>query len=258
MKILIIGYNNDLSKIIYEKLVAKGNEVYKSTRNPRGSELYFEIDENSSWKKYNNIEVIIYAAWKMSPRNLSVATKNILAAKTILSLNSDKKLIFISTMSANSFSISKYGKSKYNVEKEFLKLNKHVVKPGILYNKYKNNILGSVGKLVRLLDHLFFLPLINPDFKIFISNVEEVAQRVCNIIDDIDDKGSIVKSISFNSFIKKFFKPKKLQIAFPIGCINNLMNKLPSRYTPIGNIKDSWDSLVKDSSKTFLDNDDSN
>jgi hypothetical protein len=88
--------------------------------------------------------------------------------------------------------------------------------------------------------------------------VEEVAQRVCDIIEDINYEGSIVKSISFNSFIIKFFKSKKLQITFPIRCIDNVINKLPSRYTPMGNIKDSWDSLVKDSSKTFLDDDESN
>jgi hypothetical protein len=253
MKTLLIGPNNDLSRAIYDELIAKGKEVYKSSRSDVKSEFYFEIEDDLSWKKYRQIDVIIYTAWKMSPRNSSVATKNILAAKTILALNSDKKMIFVSSMSANPFSISEYGKAKYEVEKEYLKLKKNVVKPGILFNLQKNTILGSVGKLMKFMDHLFFLPSINPDFRIFISNVEEVAQRVCDIIEGKDTNDNLAKRISFNLFIVKFLRDKNIRISLQSRYIEKIIDILPSRISIAVNIKDSWYSLKKDSSKTFFD-----
>jgi hypothetical protein len=255
MRILLIGANNDLSRKIYERLFVKGYEVHKTSRDRNESDFYFEIDDESSWKNYENIDVIIYTAWKMSPRNLNVSTKNILAAKTILSLNSDINLIFISSMSANRFSISQYGAAKYQVEKEYLKFGKHVVKPGILYDPTNNSILGSVGNTMRIINQLIFLPSISPDFSIFISNVDELAQGICDIIEDKDLYRSLAKSVSFNLFIKKFTKPKNLQVSFQSNFIDKALNILPSQFTFIGNLKDSWKSLSRDSLQSFLDDD---
>lgn len=255
MKILIVGSKNSIYRSLFNKLIANGHEVFKTVRDREQDDLHFDIDKVTSWKSFKNVDLIIYTSWKMNPRSKLVATKNVMAAKAILEFNRDIPLIFISSMSANPESVSEYGRAKYEVEKAFLKHNKYVIKPGILYDPVSNIILGTVGKTIAYLDKFFFLILFNPDFRIFISSIDVVSDSILDIVEGHVPTKNIVEEISFNSFLIRFLSHKIIKITISIKIVDLILNLFYLLNKKINDINDSWKSISKDATMSYLNDD---
>jgi hypothetical protein len=250
MNILLIGSENSVSRSILDNLILSGHSVFKTHRNNIDSEYFFDIENETSWKSYRNVDLIIYSAWKMKPRNRKISEKNILAAKAILTLNKDKSIIFISSMSANPRSRSEYGSAKYEAEKEFLKYGKFVIKPGILYDSESNSVLGTVSRIIGYLDKLFFLISVNPDFTVYISNIEVVSKRIFDIIEGNTHDRKIEEEISFNSFMYMFTSAKYFRIPIRKLLIDVLFKSLHLSSENLNDANDSWISISRDSTNS--------
>lgn len=90
------------------------------------------------------------------------------------------KIVFISTMSAFEGCRSLYGRAKLEVEREALRLDAVVVRPGLVYGERSGAMVGALVKAVELSP---IVPLVGGgDYVLYPAHEEDVAELVHRIL----------------------------------------------------------------------------
>lgn len=213
MKILITGSNSKIGTQLTKKLQKSGYKI-----------IAFEGKGSQIWKLGERIpenfqaDVLIHLA---HDRNFSVK-QNVNASQEICSSFSGHK-IFLSSLSAHKQSDSKYGVSKFESEKIFLRNNSSVLRAGIVYGEDVGGIFEKLNKLVR------FLPVIPVPYRgnnlFYTSHIDDLIDEIVQQV--IYPRHKII--LAANSYPLSFY-----HLIDKISKFNNLSRVLlPSPKQPL-------------------------
>ena len=212
MKIIITGTNsyfgNSLSKFFLKKKM-----ILKKINRSKN----FNIKENIfNYSKYiKNFDYFIYLAHDYS--KLSTQS-NIKILKKIIQLKKKrniKNIIYISSMSAYKFNESRYGKSKFEIEKFCVDQGIIIIRPGLIFGGKKKS---NLDKMLNILRFFPILPIYkNRKNYIYSVSINELNNAILRILIKKEGNYKIYnifskKKIYFDELIKKLTKNKKIYI----------------------------------------------
>ncbi len=193
MKIILTGANSYFGKNLCNFFIKKNINIKKINRSQN-----FDIKKNifKNLSKIENYDYFIYLAHDYSKYSIK---NNINILKKILKLTKKKKIrkiIYISSMSAHKGNQSRYGKSKFEIEKFCFKKKILIIRPGYIFGGKKNNKYKRISKI------LSFFPVI-PTYKNYNNFIYSVEiKELCNEIYKIL-KYKKINYHSFNIFNKR-------------------------------------------------------
>ena len=166
MNIIVTGSNSAIGINLISKLINLGHRIIK-----------LGDRHTDKWRlgdfipRYKNTDVLIHLA---HDRNFSL-NKNIYAVEKICESFNGKK-IFLSSLSAHSNSISRYGKSKFAQEDIFLKNNGVVIRSGIVFGENVGGIYSSISEFLNkypvLVIPYYGLP------SMFMSHIDDLTDEI--------------------------------------------------------------------------------
>lgn len=166
-----------------------------------GGELIFDLDDwrlgSELGSKFDNCLIIHLA----HDRNLSFL-ENIAATEKLLK-NIGAGSIYLSTISAHSNAKSKYGKSKYYVEKLFISRGATVVKSGLICSKNPTAMLNTLNTIVS---RLTIIPLPFKGANLFHltdqDSLVSLITQLTNKSDNVTYRAFSTQSITFKQLLK--------------------------------------------------------
>ena len=170
MRIVVTGSTSKIGINLIKKLIELGHDVIATG----GS-------QSNVWKLGQKLplrlqgDILIHLA---HDRTLSL-NENIKFTQ-LLCDNFQGKKIFLSSLSAHQFTESKYGKSKFEMEKIFLSSNSVILKAGIVYGLNVGGIFHKIDEFVKKLN---FFPLpYRGNSILFTSYLDDlISEIICNI-----------------------------------------------------------------------------
>jgi nucleoside-diphosphate-sugar epimerase len=153
--VAITGANGFLGSALVNHFSSKGWQVIALVRNPIKSTnnvRYIEYDLAKPFddKILDGVEYLVHAAYiKQDKRHPNAFTVNVKAAEEIIKATKKqkfKKSLFVSSMSANEYAESAYGKQKLAIEKIFSEVNSVSVRSGL--------IIGNGGLVKQMIDFM--------------------------------------------------------------------------------------------------------
>lgn len=206
MRVIITGANSYFGSNLSNFLKKKRIQIVKINHSKN-----FDIEKNifNYRSKIKNHDYFIYLAHDYSKYSVK---NNINTLKKINHKNKNKvkKIIYISSMSAHKNNLSRYGKSKFEIEKFCVKEKILIIRPGYIFGG-KNNFKHK--KIVKVLNLFPIIPLYK-NYNNFIYSVE--VNELCNEIYKILK----LKKITYQSF--NIFNKKKIYFDY---FLKNLSNK---------------------------------
>ena len=170
MNIIVTGGSSAIGKNLISKLIGLGHRPIVL-----GSSTSDNWRLGNSIPSQENIDALIHLA---HDRNLSFK-QNIYAAEKICESFVGKK-IFLSSLSAHSESISKYGKSKFALEDMFLNNNGIVIRSGIVFGENVGGIYsiisGFLSKYPFLAIPYYGLP------SMFMSHIDDLTDEIVEML----------------------------------------------------------------------------
>ena len=170
MKIILTGSTSGIGRYLLKNLEFQGHEVVELGRN-----------QSKPWQlgnsipRFENVDALIHLAHDRK-RTLN---ENIQDARQICESFSGKR-IFLSSFSAHSKSKSKYGRSKFEIERVFSEFGGVSIRAGIVYG-------GDVGGVFMQLNQLILsLPLIPVPYSgnplLFTSHIDDLVKEVISCL----------------------------------------------------------------------------
>ena len=241
MKIAVTGSSSSIGLVLVKKLQINGHEVI--LLGGRNSKLW-KIGE--SFPSSIDADILIHLA---HDRKLSFE-QNLESAKILCEGFSGKK-IFLSSLSAHSRAISKYGRSKFGVEKVFAESGGVSLRAGIVYGE---NIGGIYLTLMKLVKHLPFIVIPYDGTSIlFMSNVYDLVDEIILTFDTNSTSTVFAANpmpISLRKIIEVLrdrFKMNKIIITVPRQHFDFILRSICRIFGNIGML----DSLLSLSSEIF-------
>ena len=172
-----------------------------------GGELIFELDDwrlgSELGSKFDNCLVIHLA----HDRNLNFL-ENIAATEKLFK-NIRAGSIYLSTISAHSQAKSKYGKSKYYMEKIFLNRGATVVKSGLICSKNPTAMLNTLNTIVS---RLAFIPLPFKGANLFhLTDQDSLVSLITHLTNESENltyRAFSPQSITFKQLLKDLEEKK--------------------------------------------------
>ena len=223
MKIAITGSTSEIGKLLTERLNAIGHLTVAlggrdSTLWSLGERFPQDID----------VDVLIHLA---HDRSYSISD-NISSAKELCASFKGKK-IFLSSFSAHSNSQSRYGKSKYEIEKIFAGFNGSSLRAGVVYG---GNGGGIFSQLETLLRSSILIPIPYRGFPLlFTTHVDDLISEIVIMLDEVDSSTvfganthpislrEVLLQISTTVRVKQYFIPLPRQ---PFDTILRIANRI--------------------------------
>jgi nucleoside-diphosphate-sugar epimerase len=221
MNILITGVNSFVGRNLGRYLSECGHNVYGTVRNPLKAPSEFKwlirsfIYEMGTFPEpslFTGIDIVIHLIYDFRPNQMELnihGTRQLcLAAKQ----NGVDYQFFVSSYSARKDAISEYGRTKYTLERFFLKEHGFIIRPGL--------VLGDGGlfkKMVTLVQKFPVLPLIEDGNGLVpIVDINTLCQAI-NVV--ISNKDKVIVDKDFNLFHPELISLKYLlqQISHAAG-----------------------------------------
>ena len=205
MNITITGSNSAIGINLISKLKSLGHGI--TVLGDRSTDKWRLSDSIPSRE---TIDVLIHLA---HDRDFNLS-ENIYAVEKICDSFNGKK-IFLSSLSAHSDSISKYGRSKFEQEKIFLENNGVVIRSGIVFGENVGGIYSVISEFVKKYPMLpipyYGLP------KMFLSHIDDLTDEIVGML--TNDPGRPIFGSNYN--------PTSLFEVFnQISSINNTNTRL--------------------------------
>jgi hypothetical protein len=244
MNILLIGATGPMSKIIEYGLKDHGHKIVKMGSTLK-SASYCNILNEDSWPDYLDCDLVILNSWMMSPRTKKITQKNINFGLYIAKLCQKNRIraIFVSSQSAKVNSQSKYGKSKYQVEQDFISKGFQVLKPGLLIDINLDFDTYSATSMLNKFSKYNLGFVIREDINLPICNASSVENCINLMLDnpkiislDVVDSLAKFNNLIFNRKNKYTFKVSRV-------LVSNIINRCLPNLGFLGLIKDKWLSL---------------
>ena len=226
MKILLTGSSSDTGLKIAKKIIENLNNFDQLIMLSSSPELFEKIDIKGSEKVriihqnllepfndklkliLNDIDILIHVAWIRPNNSLNAVNYNCQVAQKFLdNINKKTKIIFLSSISGYSRSLSYYGKSKFKVSEIFYNNRETCVFVcGLIITDKENT---SFYMLKKLLEKLPFLIKFGDKTKVLFVDSDQVLKEIYNKI--FDFKKGVHRlyeneDISIDLFAKKKFK----------------------------------------------------
>ena len=211
MRVVIIGASSYFGTNLCNFLNKKKIQIFKINHSKN-----FDIKKNkfSYLSKIQNYDCFIYLAHdysKYSAKNNINILKKINQHKR----NKNKRIIYISSMSAHKNNQSRYGKSKFEIEKFCIKEKILIIRPGYIFGGKKN---FKHEKIIKVLNFFPIIPLyINYSNFIYSVEIKELNNEIYKILKlkkikyhslNIFNK----KKIYFDHFLKNLSKQNKIYL----------------------------------------------
>ena len=244
MKFLITGASSSVGQEIYKKLQNLGYEVNS-----------VDTGQTKKWRLGDPLppsgaDTLIHLA---HDRGLSIE-ENIVAANRICE-SFKGRIILLSSLSAHSRSRSKYGRSKFNIEKIFLRESGIVLRAGIIFGK---DINGIYLKLVNISKKFRVIPVpYRGNSILFVTDIDDLVNEIVFVINSKVASPIFAAHhfpISLHELLKQISRKEKLSNRFilmpiqPFDIVLRVMSKLFTKFS----ILDSVLSISKSVSYTEL------
>jgi nucleoside-diphosphate-sugar epimerase len=223
MKIAITGSTSEIGKLLTEKLKAIGHITV-----PLGGRNSTLWSLGERFPQDLDVDVLIHLA---HDRSYSISDNISAAAKLCASFEGKK--IFLSTFSAHSNSQSRYGKSKYEIEKIFASFHGSSLRAGIVYG---GNSGGIFLQLENLLRSSILIPMPYRGFPLlFATHIEDLIAEIVIMMGEVDSSTvfaanthpislrELLLQISTTVRAKQYFIPLPRQ---PFDTILRLTNRI--------------------------------
>jgi len=203
MKLLITGASSSVGLEIYKRLQTLGHEAYS-----------VDIGQTKKWRlgdllPPSDADVLIHLA---HDRDLSIK-QNIVAANRICE-SFKGRIIFLSSLSAHSQSRSKYGRSKFNIEKIFLRESGIILRAGIIFGK---DINGIYLKLVNILKKFRIIPIpYRGNSILFVTDIDDLVNEIIFVINS---------KVASPIFAAHYFPISLYELLEQISKKENLLNR---------------------------------
>ena len=143
MKIGVTGCTSKIGENVCERIIALGYELSRIGRNEAIKWEFGQI------LPHLELDVLIHLAHDrdLQEKEFRLATELLLS-----SVSKRTFLIYLSSTSAHSTSVSNYGKSKYIGEDMFINANGVVLKSGLIFQNgelYQSGILGTIVQIIQ-------------------------------------------------------------------------------------------------------------
>jgi nucleoside-diphosphate-sugar epimerase len=181
----------------------------------------------------------------------SLTVEDNIAATDILCKSFEGRKVFLSSFSAHSKSISKYGKSKFAMENIFNNTNGCSLRAGVVYGDKVEGIFAQIEFLIRK------LPLIPLPYRgssmLFTTHVDDLISEILFLLNQSEGvttfaANSMPTSLHNLSFqIQKYLGMKRPTIRLPRQPIDSLLRTLV-RFLPNFPMADSLLSLSREAS----------
>lgn len=219
----ITGANGYLGKYLVDSLRQQKYIVYELARSKESALLKefflpFSLNE-TTLPTLDNIDVLIHCAYDFSANTMQLSdTVNIGGSIRLLAhakKSGVKKIIVISSMSAYPDARSVYGKTKLALEKKAMELNAIIIRPGLIFGKNTQGIVGAMQKFIKKFP---IVPLIgNGQQEFYPCYLENLYQLIVQLmmIDSPISKPIIAASqnaITFKKIITLLAKSKNQKI----------------------------------------------
>lgn len=193
-KCAITGSNGYLGSNLTQFLAKEQDfDVYEMARKPKAVApdhfIHYNLQGKNDFSKLEGIDSLIHCAYDFTPTAFSEICR--VNADGTLELFKQakkagvKKIIFISSMSAFAGARSHYGKAKWILENEALKMGILVIKPGLIFSAHCGGIVGAINRFVTLAP---VVPLIGCGQQVFYPcHVEDLCQLILFLLREIDD-----------------------------------------------------------------------
>ena len=204
MRIAVTGANGYVGSRIAAYLKKHATVVELTRKN--GFVLGEKID-------LRDIDVLMHCAYDFKDHE-----KNIKGSLDLFKAAKGKKIIFISSMSAFDGCKSQYGKAKLAVEKRAKGIT--IIRPGLVYDKNAESIIGKLRKVVKLP----IVPLIGGNQKLYLVHSQDLGAVVWELANAPTPKKPIYAAHeqphTFKEILtvlagkKKFFIPVPYWVAY--------------------------------------------
>ncbi len=153
MKIAITGATGYVGSRLSEFLVAHSHEVLRlSRRAVEGPWAAYSLGDDPELLPWQGVDALIHLAYDFTARTpQEVLDRNVHPSIGLFQAASRagvKHLLFISSMSSFEDCRSNYGKAKFMVEKEVLRLGTTVIRPGLVWGNHPGGVMGTLETLV--------------------------------------------------------------------------------------------------------------
>jgi len=168
-RIAVTGSSGYIGSALINFLQSKGYEPIPLSRNSNPS---FSLDQLCDYSFVSQIDVLIHCAHDFKKNS---ETTNISGSKLLFEACSavNVKIIFISSISAFSNAVSKYGRTKFQIEQLAIRSGAIIIRPGLVYDLSKP---GSMFlSLVKIIKTFPLVPIIDGGTQIqFMCNLDSL------------------------------------------------------------------------------------
>jgi nucleoside-diphosphate-sugar epimerase len=249
MRIGVTGCTSKIGENVCERIIALGFELFRIGRN-----------ESIKWEfgqmlPHLELDVLIHLAHDrdLQEREFRLATELLLS-----SVNRRTFLIYLSSTSAHSTSVSNYGKNKYIGENMFINANGIVLKSGLIFKNGELYQSGILGTIVQFIQKFAIIPLpYRGKNSFYLTEIDTLSRVIVGCA--IDQSPGILRAfnpvaITFSDLIRKIAVKlaKKIRI-IPVSdrLTNGLLLLITSFFGSKGVI-DSFLSLSSEISESEL------
>ncbi len=214
MTIGITGTTSIFGTYLVKFLISKKKKIIKINR--KDNNFHLEKSEKFTFNG-KKIKTLIHLAHSYKSNgcetNLNGTKKLFINAKK----NNVKKIIFISSISAHKDALSKYGKTKYKIEKFCIKNKIIIIRPGLIFGYKTDKKIQLMGKIIK------YLPII-PYFKnknkyLYAVNINELVEIIYEVVKSKKTTGNYnifsKNKIYFIDFLNLFNNNNKTKIQIP-------------------------------------------
>ncbi len=234
MRIALTGSTSGIGLFLREKLAIQGIEVIELGRHQSN---FWQLGDRIP--QLENVDALIHLAHDRQ-RTLK---QNIQDARVICESFSGRK-IFLSSFSAHSGSKSKYGRSKFEMERVFSEFGGVSIRAGIVYG-------GDVGGIYKQLNDLILsLPLIPVPYAgnslLFTSHIDDLVKEIISSLTSYSEKpifGAHPNPISLFELMRKLsgaLEVKRYFLSIPPPFLSLTLPALIALFPNIS----SFDSLL--------------
>lgn len=184
-KIALTGYSGFVGSKIAKGLVDGGYSLLELGRKKsHRNHYYYELGQDIHEEVFSDVEVLIHAAYDFNCKTeQDVIDKNEKGSVNLFKkakASGVRHLIFISSVSSFSTCKSLYGKVKYHVEQEVLKMGGTVLRPGLVYGR---EMAGMFGALENIVQKFRVIPLVGRgEQKFYMCHYDDLAAMICKLI----------------------------------------------------------------------------
>lgn len=202
------GYIGGYLKNHLQKLGMKITNMNRNARDKNEAYIAFDLNKKNNMDELKNTDCLIHCAYDFSAQGYPAIEKSNVTGSLDLFEQAKKmgvkKIIYLSSVSAFEGAISDYGRAKYKVELLAKKFNVITVRPGLVFNKHPNSIVGTINKLIQKFP---VIPLIGKgDQRFFPCHMDDLSNLIQHLVQQNDLISSPIfaaseNSISFKDFI---------------------------------------------------------